>query len=177
MLVRSIISIIFKLLLFFIVFVFVGYIISRRVLKQKDNNGKFSVGKTRLFGLFMELDNLSILSISIVLVRFIFLVYSICNRTEIIPIHLYALLFLSLLFGLMSKSIKNLIVDMGSSAALYFALLSSKLLSNYILEVRFTWYIFLGNVLLVLFIILYTIYFLLRNINNVVSRTKYIRRN
>lgn len=124
----------------------------------------------------MELDNFSILAISVTFIRFIFLVYLFCNRSDLLDIHLYTLLLLSILFGIFSKSVKNFIIDMGSSFALYFAFYSSRLLSNYLIEIRFIWYIWLGNILLLLFILLYAFYFCIRNMNDVVSRTKYVRR-
>lgn len=176
MLVRNIINIIFKFSVFFVIFIFIGYIVISAILKKKDKGGKLSTNKIRVFGLFMELDNFSVFAIAVALVRFIFVFYIICNRNDLINIHLFVLLLMSVLFGISSKSFKNLIIDLGSSAGLYFALFSSKLLSDYMLEVRVSWYILVGNVLLIVFVFMYSCYFLLRNINDVVSRTKYIRR-
>lgn len=175
MLIRNLINIIFKLSIFFAIFVLIGYFFFRVVLKtkKKEKNSSF---KHKIYGLFMELDNFSILAISVTFIRFIFLVYLFCNRSDLLDIHLYTLLLLSILFGIFSKSVKNLIIDMGSSFALYFAFYSSKLLSNYLIEIRFIWYIWLGNMLLLLFILLYAFYFCIRNMNDVVSRTKYVRR-
>ena len=175
MLIRNLINIIFKLSIFFAIFVLIGSFFFRVVLKTKKNE-KNSSFKHKIYGLFMELDNFSILAISVTFIRFIFLVYLFCNRSDLLDIHLYTLLLLSILFGIFSKSVKNLIIDMGSSFALYFAFYSSKLLSNYLIEIRFIWYIWLGNMLLLLFILLYAFYFCIRNMNDVVSRTKYVRR-
>ncbi len=176
MLIRNLINIIFKLSIFFGIFVLIGYFFFRVVLKTKKEKEKNSSFKQKIYGLFMELDNFSILAISVTFIRFIFLVYLFCNRSDLLDIHLYTLLLLSILFGIFSKSVKNFIIDMGSSFALYFAFYSSRLLSNYLIEIRFIWYIWLGNILLLLFILLYAFYFCIRNMNDVVSRTKYVRR-
>ena len=82
----------------------------------------------------------------------------------------------SILFGIFSKNIKNLLFETVSSVAIYYALISSRLLTNYLVDIRFVWYVFLGDIMLKIFIILYTTFFLLRNINNSVVKTKYVRR-
>ncbi len=172
---QNIIPIIFKFILFFAIFVCVGYVVFSFLLREKPES-KLTSTRQRIFGLFMELDNLSIISISIICVRSIFLWYMYWNRAEVGIIHLYTLLFLSLLFGIFSRSIKNIVLDFGSNTAIYFSLLSSKLLSSYLIEVQFVWYVFWGNFLLLFFIGLCILYFFIRHVNDVVSRTKFIRR-
>ena len=82
----------------------------------------------------------------------------------------------SISFGLFSKSIKNLVFEILNAGAIYFALVSSRLLTNYLVEVRYEWYVYVGDIMLKLFIILYATFFLLRNILNSVIKNKYIRR-
>lgn len=174
--IQNIIQIIFKFFLFFVIVISVGYVAFYFILHRDNKDGKISGLKQRVLGLFMELDNISTIAISIAIVRFVFLFYMYMNRGDINMIHLYTLLFLSMLFGIFSKSVKNLLLDLGSNVALYFSLLSSKILSSYIVEVQFVWYVFLGNFLLLFFIALCIVYFFVRHVNDVVSRTKYIRR-
>lgn len=176
MYIRSIIRIVFKFSIFFAIFVLLGFIFFTLILKNKNKDGKMSSMQWKVFGLLMELDNFSIMAISICVVRFIFLVYIMFNRADLMYLHLFILIMFSFLFGIFSKNIKNLFIDLGSSIALYVALFSSKLLTSYLLEVRFAWYILAANILLIIFISLYIMYFGIRNINNVVSRSKYIRR-
>lgn len=140
--------------------------------KKKQITGK----KVNLFGLLMELDNLTIFAIAIQVIRYLFIIYSIFTKDQIIIVHLAILVLLSLFFGITSKSIKNIILETGSSFAMYFGLICSKLLTSYIIEVRYLWYVSVGNILLIIFMIIYATFFLLRNINFVVSKTKYIRR-
>ena len=64
MTVKIITNIIFKFLAFFVILVMIGLVVVKTILSKKEVEGKLSTNKTRLFGLFMELDNLSILSIS-----------------------------------------------------------------------------------------------------------------
>lgn len=140
--------------------------------KKKQITGK----KVNIFGLLMELDNLTIFAIAIQVIRYLFIIYSIFSKDQIIIVHLAILVLLSLFFGITTKSIKNIILETGSSFALYFGLICSKLLTSYIIDVRYLWYVSVGNILLIIFMIIYATFFLLRNINFVVSKTKYIRR-
>ncbi len=172
MLIRNVIHIIFKFFSIFVIFIGVGYGVSRFILSKKNDNST----KRKFLGLFMELDNFSILAIAINFIWGFFVAFCFFDFANINNLYLYTLLFLSVLFGIFSKSIKNLIIVFCSSGALYFAFYISRLLSNYLLEISFVWYVLLGNILLLLFICLYSIYFFIRNMNDVISRTKYIRR-
>lgn len=171
---RNIINIFFHFMLFFVIFIIVLEMVFALILrnKKKQITGK----KVNLFGLLMELDNLTIFAIAIQVIRYLFIIYSIFTKDQIIIVHLAILVLLSLFFGITSKSIKNIILETGSSFAMYFGLICSKLLTSYIIEVRYLWYVSVGNILLIIFMIIYATFFLLRNINFVVSKTKYIRR-
>lgn len=171
---RNIINIFFHFMLFFVIFIIVLEMVFALVLrnKKKQITGK----KVNIFGLLMELDNLTIFAIAIQVIRYLFIIYSIFSKDQIIIVHLAILVLLSLFFGITTKSIKNIILETGSSFALYFGLICSKLLTSYIIDVRYLWYVSVGNILLIIFMIIYATFFLLRNINFVVSKTKYIRR-
>lgn len=174
MLNQNIINIFFHFMLFFVIFIIVLEMVFSLILR---NNKKQITGKKiNLFGLLMELDNLTIFAIAIQIIRYLFIIFSIFSKDQIIVVHLAILILLSLSFGITSKSIKNTILETISSFAIYFGLICSKLLISYIADVRYLWYVSLGNILLIIFIIIYATFFLLRNINFVVSKTKYIRR-
>ena len=61
MLIRNVIHIIFKFFSIFVIFIGVGYGVSRFILSKKNDNST----KRKFLGLFMELDNFSILAIAI----------------------------------------------------------------------------------------------------------------
>lgn len=175
MMVRNIINIIFKFLIFFVIFIVLGYILTRILLKEKNSKKKLSSKESKFFGIFMELDNKAILSLSVVVTKYIFIIYVLFNRNDLIEIHLYIFLFFSLIYVILTKSIKNLIIELISSFSLYYTIFFSKLLSGYINEIRFTWYIFIGNTLLIIFIFMYSTYFFIRNVDDIVSKNKLIR--
>lgn len=171
---KSIINIFFHFMLFFVIFIIVLELLAFLMLKNKDKQIKGK--RINLFGLLMKLDNLTILAIAVLIIRYEFIVYSIFSNDAVIYVHLVILLILGILFGLTSLSFKNLIIEIVSSIAIYFGLVCSKLLASYLIDVRFEWYVSLGNICLIVFMLIYITFFLFRNINDIVSRTRYIRR-
>ena len=173
---KNIIHVILGFSVVFTIFVSFCFILSIFILRKRNEDKSLNTVKKRFFGLFMELDDFSIFALAVNFIWILFLVFCIFDFTNFDILYLYTLLFLSVLFGIFSKSIKNLIIIFGSSCALYFALYISRLLYSYLLEIRFVWYVLVGNILLILFILLYASYFFIRNMNDVISKTKYIRR-
>jgi hypothetical protein len=172
---KNILNIFFQFIIFFVIFIIALEIIYRLLFRshKKEIKGK----KINLFGLFMELNDLTIFSIAVLTIRYLFVVYSLISNNSIIYVHLIILTVLSIVFGLSSKSIKNLFLETVSSVAIYFGLICSKLLASYLVDVRFEWYVSLGNILLILFLFIYATFFLLKNVNDLIARTKFVRRD
>lgn len=173
---KIIINTMFKFSAFFVIISIVGLVFIYRTISKKNKDDRMDTNKTRIFGLLMELDHLSTLAVSTIYVRFLFLLYTLIFRTELSMLHFYVLILLSFLYGVFSKSIKNIFFDFIGSGAIYIGLYATMLLTNYLSEVRFTWYVFVGNIMLIIFLAMYVFYFFLRNINDVVSKGKYVRR-
>ncbi|MBR6949379.1 MAG: hypothetical protein IKH54_04250 [Bacilli bacterium] len=171
---NSVMSILFKFMLFFVFFILFLQVLTFFLFKKPGKN--ISGLKVNLYGLLMEIDNFTILALSVSLIRYVFIIWTIFDSSSIGFVHVFMLIIFSILFGLFSKNIKNLLFESISSIAIYYALISSRLLTNYLVDIRFVWYVFLGDIMLKIFIILYTTFFLLRNINSSVVKTKYIRR-
>ena len=100
------------------------------------------------FGLLMELEDFTILALSVLLIRFVFVIWTLFDNIAISDFHVVVLIAFTILYGLFSKSIKNLVFESFNSFTLYFALLASRVLTNYLIEVRYEWYVFTGDILL-----------------------------
>lgn len=176
MLSKNIINIIFNFLLFFGIFIVLVCIFFKIVLNKDKDLKKFSALKTKVFGLFMEIDNFTIFALSVNFVRFVFSIYSLFFVKNLSIVNFYVLIFLSILFGVSSRNVKNLLFEIFSSYAFYFGLFLSNLLIGYLTDIRFVWYIFLGNIFLNIFLVIYLVFFVLRNMIDVISKSRYIRR-
>ncbi len=173
MIFSNIVDIIFSFMIFFVIFIIVLEIFCSWVLKGKKNIGEVQL---RLFGIFLELDDWAILAISSIFVRYLFLLWSLFSKNVVNSFYLIFFLILSLIFSFSTRSIKNFILEGFSSFALYFALICHQLLYYYTIEVRPLWYVSLGNILLILFLVIYGSFFLLRGVHDVASKAKYVRR-
>lgn len=171
---NSVMSILFKFTLFFVFFILFLQVLSFILFRKEGKN--LSGFRINIYGLLMELDNFTILALSVSLIRYVFIIWTIFDSSSIGFVHVFMLVIFSVLFGFFSKNIKNLLFESVSSVAIYYALISSRLLTNYLVDIRVIWYVFLGDIMLKIFIILYATFFLLRNINSSVVKTKYIRR-
>ena len=70
----NIMSIFFHFILFFVIFIIVLELFFYRLLKNKGTEIKGK--KLNIFGILMELDDLTILALAVLLVRFLFIIFS-----------------------------------------------------------------------------------------------------
>lgn len=175
MTINGVMTILFKFFIVYILFTILLEILFYFLLDKRK--GKEIIGiRVNIFGLLMELDNMTLLALSVALIKYIFVLWCLFDSSNISFVHIIILSIFSISFGLFSKSIKNLVFEILNAGAIYFALVSSRLLTNYLVEVRYEWYVYVGDIMLKLFIILYATFFLLRNVLNSVIKNKYIRR-
>ena len=171
MITQSFFYMIIHLLLFVIFFIVLGEFIIFSFLKHVKSDKI-----TKIFGIFMELNKVQVFNISISFIKYIFILYCLFISTKITIVHLYFLSILCILFGISSFSFKNFVIDAVSIAPLYFGFVCRRLFIGYLNDVMYVWYIYLGNILLTIFLILYSTFFLLKYINDILLKNGYIRR-
>lgn len=139
-------------------------------------NGKNTDKKIPIFGIFMGLSNVSILAMAALIIRYLFILWSLFDNNQVSIVHLFVILSLTLVFGISLRKIRVLVLETFSGFLIYFALICLRILSGYLIDVRFEWYILLGKICLITFIIIYGAFSVLKNINEVSLKNKYIRR-
>ncbi len=165
----------FYMILHVILLVFLFVILSDLLLSFILKNVK-NDKVVKVFGIFMELNKIQIFNISVSLVKYIFIIYCLFISTKITMLHMYFLSILCLLFGISSLSLKNFLIDAVSIIPLYLGFVCKRLFIGYLNDVMFVWYIYLGNVFLTIFILLYSTFFLLKYINDMLLKNSYVRR-
>ena len=168
---QSFFNMIIHLLIIVILFVTLGELIISFLLKRVKSDKV-----TKIFGIFMELNKVQVFNISISLVKYVFIWYCLFVAGRISTVHLYFLSVLSLLFGVSSLSFKNFAIDAISIFPLYLGFVCRQLFQGYLKDVMYVWYVYWGNVLLTIFIILYSTFFVLKYINDMLLKSDYIRR-
>ena len=104
----NIISKLFYFLLFFIICIGLMELFFFLILKKK----KLTSGvKMQVFGILMELNNITIFALSTILVKFLWTIFLLINGRSLHTIDLIILVFLSIVFGITSLSFKNGILE------------------------------------------------------------------
>ena len=164
-------NILFNFILSFLLAVLILFLTSKIFLKRFD----ISKGKLSIYGIFLGLTEKDIFSISILTVRYIFMYWClITTNAEII--HLTLLILSGLIYSIINKRFFHILFDILSSFLLYLALLSKNIFFEYLTTILFEWKVLAIFILLVIFIILYSSYFFLKDIDYVCKNNKFVRK-
>lgn len=162
----------FDFILVFTLVILVMEVVFGIVIKKFE----FKEDKIGFYGIFMQLDNRGIIALSAATTKYIFILWSLLGSVEITIAHLIFLLIISTVYNLSLLNVKGLFLDVINSAIIYSYFLCCNLINNYLVEVRSEWYVVLILVLSIIFVAIYSSYFILKNISDVVGNNVYIRR-
>ena len=157
-------------LLVAVVFLFIVFIVFRIFLKKFKFNDK----NVEVYGLLLNLDNLSLISIAANTINYLFLVWCTITFQGLKIIYVAITLILVILGDAVIDNFKGLwisilltIVNCGAIEIIY-------LMFKYITTETFSFPVLLILCLTILFVFLYYTYNLLRSINNIVVKNKYL---
>ena len=173
--IRYILNLLIKFLLFYVITILIIMIIVNIVLSSSKDNRLIN-NKIGFYGLFMQMGDRDVLNLSIIILRYFFIIFSLFNSISITSIHLYILILLTIIYSISSLSIKNLLLGLFSSFGVYIGLFLTKTLTNYLIDVYYLWYVYYGRILLVIFLLIYASFFFIKEVNETVLNSKYIRR-
>ncbi len=164
-------NILFNFILSFLLAILILFLTSKIFLKRFDINK----GKLSIYGIFLGLNEKEIFSISILTVRYIFMYWCLIT-TNVEIIHLTLLILAGLIYSIINKRFFHIVFDILSSFLLYLALLSKNIFFKYLTTILFDWKVLAIFVLLVIFIILYSSYFFLKDIEYIIKKNKFVRK-
>ena len=132
---------------------------------------QFSVDKIKLYGIFLNMNNNTILSFSLISINYLFLVWCLINfqMNYIYLIFSFVLILLSGLFAKNYKKIPLNIINLFIECASIYVVATLK---NYIFKDGFNILLFIVLVLVVIFIFLYFTYTMFRSLNSIVKLQK-----
>lgn len=166
----SINNLIYFIIAFFIIIILLSCFFA--IFLKKNQLKKGNLG---LYGLFFGLSNKDIWSISILTVKYIFIIWCLTSN-NINYVFLICLLIPGIIYNIMNKRLFNLFFDIISSFIMYFALISKMILMNYISEVAIEWYVVVILGFLYIFILLYNTYYFLKDMNFVLKKNEFIEK-
>lgn len=155
------------ILVFSIVIVLLGITLSI-VIKKNQIEQK----NMQLYGMFVGLTNKSILLLAVSTLRFLFIIWCTLGSKNIVTIYLLVLILLCIVYHVINVSLIEMIMDTFNSALIYYALLISRLLYNYVTELNFNVLLLIISILLKILILTYSTYFFFKTMNNILIKNK-----
>lgn len=137
---------------------------------------KFHDKNVELYGLLLNLNTSSLISISATTINYLFLVWCTISFQGLRVIYIAITLLLVLLSEAVIDNFKGLPVSLGMTVINCCAIQLIYELYQYLTTENFSYLLLVVMFLLILFVFLYYTYNLLRNVNNVVVRGKYLKK-
>lgn len=136
---------------------------------------KFNKKNIKLYGLFLNLDVPSLISISSITINYLFLVWCTISFYGLNIIYIAFIFILVLISDVVLDDFKQLFIDFISSIVNCLAIQIIYLIYNYLTTEVFSYMLLIILILVIVFVFLYYTYNLFRQINNVVINHKSLK--
>ena len=167
-------SVISELIYFFVValvFLIVVAIVFRLFCKKFKFNSK----NVELYGLMLNLNTTSLISMASLTINYLFLVWCTISFRGINVIYVAIILILVLISDAVIDNFKGLIKSVPLAIVNCVAIEVVYLLYDYVIHDSFSYLLLITLFLVILFVFLYYTYNLFRGINNIVIKNKYLK--
>ena len=159
----------FPFAIVFPIFIAIVYLLFRKNIKKGINNSNI-----KFYGLFIELNNKDIISISLLLLEYFIVIVSLFI-TEFTIINIIILFLPIIIFDIINGYFMKIFIDIINYSLIFFILYSKNIFFSYLIDVGNYWYVNIIIFLLSIFITIYMSFIFLRNFNSIVKNNKYIR--
>ena len=154
----------------FIVLIGISLALVCKNFKLKDENIK-------IYGLLLNLDNVSLLSISALTINYFFILWCLISFSGVNVIYIAITMILTLFSEAVLDNFKKLPISLILCLINCLFVHAVYLLYNYVINENFTLMLLIFLFLFILFVFLYNMYNFVRSINNIVTRNKRIKKN
>lgn len=136
---------------------------------------KFDNKNLEMYGLLLNLNNSSLISISAMTIYYLFIVFCTISFRAMNLVYIAVVLILVLISESVIDNFKGLPLSIGLALINCGAIHVVYLIYTHITQEEFSYLLLIILVLVILFIFLYDTYNLFRNLNNVVIKNKYLK--
>lgn len=140
-----------------------------------SKNFKFNKKNIELYGLFLNLNTIQLISISALTINYLFLVWCTLNFKGLNIIYISFTTILVFLCDAINDNFKKLPVSLGLTIINLGAIQITYLIYNHLTQESFSILLAIILVLVILFVFLYYTYNLLRQINNIAVKNKHLK--
>ena len=170
-LIANVLNYFFNFFLFFAVFVLLVLIITDIYIKKFDMKKE----KLRLYGMFLNLSNVKIISFTLITLRFVYIFYSFINIGSNY-MTLTFIMFLTIAYNIINIRALNIFFDSIVSVIIYLIILSKDIFIDYIIHVNAIWYAVILFILATLFGITVSLYLYIRDIMYILKKNIYVKK-
>ena len=170
-LIANVLNYFFNFFLFFAVFVLLVLIVTDIYIKKFDIKKE----KLRLYGMFLNLSNVQIISFTLITLRFIYIFYSFINIGSNY-MTLTFIMFLTIVYNIINIRALNIFFDSIVSVIIYLIILSKDIFIDYIIHVNAIWYAVILFILATLFGITVSLYLYIRDIMYILKKNIYVKK-
>ena len=140
-----------------------------------SKNFKLKKKNIELYGLFLNLDTISLISIASLTINYLFLVWCTVSFNGLNIIYISITLILVFLSDAVIDNFKGLPISLSLTVVNCIAIEIIYLIYNHLTKNNFSFLLTIILILVTLFVFLYYTYNLLRQINNIVIKQKYLK--
>lgn len=158
----------FAVAMVFLVILLIFFTIYSKKFKITEKNAS-------IYGLFLDLDTRSLISIASLTINYLFLVWCSFSFTDLNIIYIAIIILLVMISDIALEDFNKMFVDLGLSIINLGAIKVIYIIFNYIHKEAFSYILLLTLFLLILFVFLYYTYNLFRQLNNIVVNNKYLK--
>lgn len=154
--------------------IFLGVLGVTFKISLKNYNVKTS--KIKFYGLFLGMDNRSILAFSLVTLNYIFLIWCTATFTGINYIYIFITVLFMMLADIIMKDYKRIPIDLLFSVINILCIYVTSLLYNYLTNKYTSIFLLIILGLVIVFVFLYFTYITFKMLNNIVLKQENLQR-
>lgn len=159
-------------LLVAIIFLAVLYVTFRFTLKNYD----VKTSKIKFYGLFLGMDNRSILAFSMITLNYIFLIWCVATFSGLNIFYIFITVFLMIGADVVIKDYNRITIDLVYSMINMAAIFVTSMLYNYLINTYNSIYLLIILGLVAVFVFLYFTYMTFKLLNNIVLKEENLKK-
>jgi hypothetical protein len=131
---------------------------------------KLNVKSIKMYTLFMQLSNKSIMALSATTMRYVFIIWYLIFLPEFNISYIILLILLCMVFNICLEKPQLIFFDIFNVVFQYVLMILLSFLVGYLNDIRLVWYVVVMVILLSLFIFVYACYTFFKSLNDIVIK-------
>lgn len=169
--IESVLRYFFNFFLFFTVFVLLVLVMTDIYIKKFEMKKE----KLRIYGLFLNLSNVQIISLTLITLKFVYIFYSFINIGSTY-MTLVFILFLTIVYNIINLRALNIFFDSVVSVIIYLIILSKDIFIDYILHINAIWYAVILFTLALFFGMTVALYLYIKDMIYILKKNIYVKK-